>query len=41
MQLIDETTLSTLRKAAAPQSCRLVDFETAEVRPGFVPNTFS
>jgi hypothetical protein len=39
MQLIDETTLTTLRKAAAPQSCRLVDFETAEVRPGFVPNT--
>ena len=40
MQFIDETTLTTLRKAAAPQSYRLVDFETAEVRPGFVPNTF-
>jgi hypothetical protein len=40
MELIDEATLTTFRKAAAPQSCRLVDFETAEVRPGFVPNTF-
>ena len=40
MELIDEATLTTLRKAEAPKSCRLVDFETAEVRPGFVPNTF-
>ena len=40
MQLIDEGTLTTFRKAAASQTCRLADFATAEVRPGFVPNTF-
>ena len=40
MELITEPTLTELRKAAAPQSYRLIDFETAEVRPGFVPNTF-
>ena len=40
MQFIDETTLSTFRKAAAPQFVRLIDFERAEVRPGFVPDTF-
>ncbi len=40
MELIDEATLTTLRTAKPPKSCRLVDFETAEVRPGFVPNTF-
>ena len=40
MQLIDEVTLTTFRRAATPQSSRLVDFETAAVKPGFVPNTF-
>jgi hypothetical protein len=40
MQSIDETTLTAFRKAAAPQSSRLVDFDKAEVRPGFIPNTF-
>jgi hypothetical protein len=40
MQQIDEQTLTTLRKAPPPQSFRLIDFEKAEVRPGFVPNTF-
>lgn len=40
MHQIDEQTLTALRRAPAPQSYRLIDFETAEVRPGFVPNTF-
>jgi hypothetical protein len=40
VQSIDEGTLTALRGAAAPQSCRLADFDTAEVRPGFLPNTF-
>src|SRR5262245_17165707 len=40
MEPIDEKTLSKLRAAPAPQSIRLIDFDTAEVRPGFVNNTF-
>jgi hypothetical protein len=32
--------LEQLRALPAPQSCRLIDFETAEVRPGFVTGTF-
>jgi hypothetical protein len=32
--------LERLRALPAPQSCRLIDFETAEVRPGFVTGTF-
>ena len=40
MQHIDEQTLTKLRQAPAPQSFRLIDFDSAEVRPGFVPNTF-
>ena len=39
-QHIDEQTLAKLRQAPAPQSRRLIDFESAEVRPGFVNNTF-
>jgi hypothetical protein len=40
MQHINEQTLGKLRAAPASQTCRLIDFETAEVRPGFVNNTF-
>jgi hypothetical protein len=40
MPHIDEQTLTRLHAAPAPQSCRLIDFESAEVRPGFVNNTF-
>jgi hypothetical protein len=40
MQHIDEQTLAGVRQAPAPQSFRLIDFEKAEVRPGFVNNTF-
>jgi hypothetical protein len=37
---MDEAVLMKVRGAPAPQSSRLIDFEKAEVRPGFVPNTF-
>jgi hypothetical protein len=40
MTHIDEQTLTKLRAAPAPRSYRLIDFESAEVRPGFVNNTF-
>lgn len=40
MQQIDEQALTALRKAPAPVSFRLIDFDKAEVRPGFIPNTF-
>lgn len=40
MEHIDEPTLGRFRALPAPQSCRLIDFESAEVRPGIVNNTF-
>ena len=40
MQPADEQTLAKFQGAPAPQSCRLIDFDVAEVRPGFVSNTW-
>jgi hypothetical protein len=39
---MDETerTLEALKALPAPQSCRLIDFDAAEVRPGIVNGTW-
>jgi hypothetical protein len=40
MEAMSEETLEQLNRRPASQSCRLVDFEDAEVRPGIVNGTW-
>jgi hypothetical protein len=40
MEAVNEQTLKELRALPASQCCKLIDFDKAEVRPGFIPNTF-
>ena len=40
MNTANDQALKKMRELPAPQSCRLIDFDKAEVRPGFVDGTF-
>lgn len=40
MEIQNERALNALRELPASKSCKLIDFDKAEVRPGFVSGTF-
>lgn len=40
MESVNERAVEELKTLRPPESCRLIDFDKAEVRPGFIPNTF-